>query len=62
MNRDLPSKGKDPVKHKQQVAHLNKRIKFLQSKLDQPGGLGLLLRFRVKLRIIDLKHELKQLT
>jgi hypothetical protein len=57
----MPSKGKDPVKHKQQVAYLNKRIKFLQGKLDN-GGLNIMLRFRVKLRIIDLKHELKQLT
>lgn len=57
----MPSKGKDPVKHQRQVAYLNKRIKFLQGKLDT-GGLNLLLRFRVKLRIIDLKHELKQLT
>lgn len=58
----MPSNGRDPLKHQRQVAYLNKRIKFLQGKLDKPGGLNMLLRFRVKLRIIDLKHELKQLT
>lgn len=62
MNRNMPSKGKDPLKHNRDVAYLTKRIKFLQGKLDKPGGLNLLLRFRIKLRIIDLKHELKQLT
>lgn len=62
MNKDIPSTGKDPAVNKYRIAELRREIKRLQAILDRKQGLHMLLRFRIKWYMINLSHELKQLT
>lgn len=63
MNRDMPSKGKDPVVNKYRVAELRREIKRMNHLLTvRTGPRNFYLRFRIKICMINLRHELKQLT
>ncbi len=58
----MPSTGKDPVVNKYRIAELRREIKRMSHLLtNHTGPRKLLLRFRIKWHMIDLKHELKQL-
>lgn len=63
MNREMPSKGKDPVVDKYRVAGLRRKIKRMNHLLTvRTGPKNFLLRFRIKICRINLRHTLKQLT
>jgi len=61
VNKDMPSAGKDPAVNKYRIAELRREIKRMQDVLDRKQGVRMILRFRIKWYMINLRHELKQL-
>jgi len=61
MNKDMPSIGKDPAVNKYRIAELRREIKRMQAVLDRKQGVRMILRFRIRWYMINLRHELKQL-
>ena len=63
MNRDVPSKGKDPVVNKYEIAQLRREIKRMKHLLTvKTGDRNFYLRFVIRINMINLRHKLKQLT